>query len=184
MKKKSHMEKARPTREKMSALPDVPPYLQSELDAAWKAWRSFIEEYQVNPLKWGLASFEEIARPYAARVELAHSKIREYQESKPAHLTLGLASLALAHFKDIILSEQQSRIAKQAKDSKRPSDDGTKWDGKRIAEAARTAGYSESPDKKSIVFSLAARSQKSETIVRRALREHGLTKSYSKKKPR
>jgi hypothetical protein len=177
------MEKARPTREKMSALPDIPPYLQSELDEARKSRRSFIEEFQVNPMKWGLGSFEDIARPYATRVELAHSKIREYQESKPAHLTLGLAFFALAEFKDVILSEQQSRIAKQAKDSKRPSDDGTKWDDKRIAEAARTAGYSESPDKKNIVSSLAARSQKSETVIRRALRQHGLSKSYSKKKP-
>lgn len=184
MTKKSHMEKARPSREKMSALPDIPPYLQSELDAARKAWRSFIEEFQVNPMKWGLGSFEGIARPYAARVELAHSKIGEYLESKSAHLTSGLASFALAEFKDIILSEQQSKIAKQAKDSKRPSEDGTKWDSKRIAEAARTAGYSESQDKKSMVSSLAARSQKSETIVRRALREHGLSKPYSKKKPR
>jgi hypothetical protein len=184
MTKKSHMEKARPTREKMSALPDVPPYLQSELDAARKAWRSFIEEYQVNPLKWGLASFEETARPYSVRVEVAHSKILEYLESAPAHLTSGLASFVLAEFKDIILSEQQSRIAKQAKDSKRPSDDGTIWDGKRIAEAARIAGYSGSSDKKSIVSSLAARSQKSETVVRRALRVHGLSKSYTKKQSR
>lgn len=184
MTKQTRMEKARPTREKMSALPDIPPYLQSELDAARKAWTSFVEEYQVNPLKWGLTSFGEIARPYSARVELAHSKILEYLESTPAHLTSGLASFALAEYKEIILSEHQSRIAKQSKDSKRPSDDGTKWDGKRIAEAARTAGYSQSPDKKNIVASLAARSQKSETVVRRALREHGLSKSYSKKQAR
>ncbi|UVM55373.1 hypothetical protein LOY37_24060 [Pseudomonas sp. B21-012] len=184
MTKQVRMEKARPTREKISALPDIPPYLQSEIDAARKAWRSFVEEYEVNPLKWGLASFEEIARPYAASVELAHSKILEYLESTPAHLTSGSVLFVLAEFKDIILSQHQSRIAKQPKESKRPSNDGTKWDAKRIAEAARTAGYSESSDKKSIVSSLVAQSQKSETIVRRALREHGLSKSQSKKKPR
>ncbi|MCF4977728.1 hypothetical protein GIW56_09395 [Pseudomonas gessardii] len=183
MTKKPHMEKARPTRQKLSALPDVPPYLQSELDMARKAWRSFIDEYQVHPMRWGLASFEEIARPYASRVDLAHSNILEYLQSTPEHFTSGLVFLALDEYKDLILSEHQSRIGKQVKDSKRPSEDGSKWDGKRIAEAARIAGYSESTDKKSIVSSLAARSQKSETVIRRALREHGLSKSYSKRKP-
>lgn len=178
MKKRTRMHNARPARQKIMTLPDIPAYLESELNAAKKELGAFLVEYKCQPMKWGLAPFEGIVRPYIERLDLAEQRVQDYLDKPENYLTANLASLALEEFREIILSEHRSRIGKQPRESARPSEDGVLWDSERIAQAARIRGYASAPDKDSIVKELVSRSGKSEITVRRALRKHGLSGSY------
>lgn len=176
------MPKAGPARQALVTLPDVPPFLESELNVAKKEFDAFLAEFKRRPMKWGLAPFEDIARPYADRIDLAHQRILDYLDSEESQLTLGLACLAMNAYGEVILSEHQSQLGRRPRDNEGKSEDGLKWTSKRIAEAARVRGYASAPDKASIIKELVSRSGKSESVVRRALKEHGLSKAYSPKK--
>lgn len=181
--KRTSMPKAGPARRALATLPDLSPYLENELNAARNAWDAFLAEFKRQPMKWGLAPFEDIARPYVDRIDLAHQQILDYLDSEESHLTRGLACLAISELEEIILSEHQSQLGRRARDANGKSEDGLKWNSRRIADAARVRDYASAPDKDSIIKEIVSRSGRSESFVRRALKEHGLSKVYSIKKP-
>jgi len=182
IKKRIRMEGARPLRQKLSTLPSIPPPLKAELDAAKQAYLDFLAAFKLQPMKWGVAPFEEIARPYEERFDQAEQKVDAFLENPQSYLTLEVALHVLGEFEGIVLSEQQSQKGKQPKGSNLLSEDGSTWDGSRIAEAARQRGYATSSDKDSILMELISRSGKSEATVRRALKKAGLSKTYKEMK--
>jgi hypothetical protein len=184
MKKRIRMEGARPLRQKLLALPHVPPPLKSELDAAKQAYFAFLDEFKRQPMKWGIIPYDEIVSPYKERIDQAEQRVQMFLENPQSYLTHELASHVLGEYKGIILSEQQSQKGQQPKGSNLLSEDASKWNGNRIAEAARQRGYASSSDKDSIIRELISRSGKSEATVRRAIREGGLTKTYKETKRR
>jgi hypothetical protein len=185
MKKRIRMEKAKAARQKFAELPDIPPYLEEGLAAAKREFDDFLADYPRQSLKWGLsASFDDIVRPYKERVDIAMQRIRDYWDKPETYLTSRLASLSMKEFGQIILSEYQSRAGRRPRDSECKSNDGTRWDSERIAEAARRRGYESSDCKADIVSELASKSGKSETTVRRALREKGVSRPNKSKNSR
>jgi len=185
MKKRTRMEKAKAARQKFTALPDIPPYLEDGLAAAERELDDFLADYQRQSLKWGLSpSFDDIVRPYKERVDIAMQKIRDYLDKPEAYLTSGLASLSIKEFGQIILSEDQSRAGRRPRDSECKSNDGSKWDGKRVAEVARRRGYETSDNKGDIVSGIVSDSGKSESWVRRKLREEGVSRPNKSKNSR
>ena len=184
MKKRVRMVGARPLRQKLLALPLVPPPLKSELDAAEQAYSAFLDEFKQQPLKWGIVPFEEIVSPYKERVDQAEQRVQVFLDSPQSYVTYDLVSHVLGEYKGIPLSEQQSQKGKRPKSSNLLSDDASTWNRSRIAEVARQRGYATSSDKDSIIRELISRSGKSEATVRRAIREGGLTKIYKETKRR
>ena len=184
MKKSIRMEGARPLRQKLLALPLVPPPLKSELDAAKQAYLAFLDEFKQQPLKWGIVPYEEIVSPFKERFDQAEQRVQMFLDSPQSYVTPELALGVLGEFKGVILSEQQSQKGKQPRGSDLFSEDASKWNGSRIAEVARQRGYATSSDKNSIIRELISRSGKSEAAVRRAIRKGGLTKAYKEMKHR
>lgn len=178
MKKRIRMEGARPLRQKLLALPLVPPPLESELVAAKQALLAFLDEFKQQPLKWGIVPFEEVVIPYKERIDQAEHRIQAFLDSPQSYVTPNLVSHVLGEYKGIPFSEQQSQKGKKPKSPNSLSEDASNWSGSRIAEAARQRGYATSADKDSIIRELISRSGKSEATVRRAIREAGLTKTY------
>ncbi|MBM7062825.1 hypothetical protein JQX08_19090 [Pseudomonas sp. UL073] len=180
MAKRIRMEMARPARQKLAALPELPPFLEEDLNAAREALFAFLADYSRQPMRWGLARFEDLLLPYRERYDLAWRRVEDYSRNPEKHLTQRLALLALIEFKDIVVSEHHSQLGKQPRGD-RSSSDGQKWSCAEIAEAARRMGYANSSAKKELIQRLMSLSGKGCRTVQRALCKHDVSRHNKRK---
>lgn len=180
MAKRGRMEKARPAREKLTALPELPLFLEDEVKTAENALLDFLATYKRQPMRWGLAPFEELVAPYMADCEKARRKVLDYCRSPEKYLAKRQAFWVLQELKDIVISERHSRLAKQPRGDLTLSG-GHKWTSAEIAAKARTMGYVNSSAKDQLIEVLVASTGKSRSTVQRALREHQVSKRNRRK---
>jgi len=110
MAKHTLKEKSRLAREHLMSLPELPAFLEDDINTSKQDLLTFLTEFNYQPMRWGMAPFEDLVRPYQERYDLAWRRAEDYLKTPEKQLTGGLALLALKEFKDIAIKDAISEL--------------------------------------------------------------------------